>query len=48
MRNNRVWEGACGLKRTVVEGVGYDDTAEAIVVSVRPDSKASCSDSEGC
>ena len=40
MRNNRVWERACGLKRTVVEGIRYDETADAIVVSVRPDSKA--------
>jgi hypothetical protein len=27
MRNNRVWERACGLKRTVVEGVRYDESA---------------------
>ena len=40
MRNNRVWERACGLKRTVVEGVRYDETAEAIIVSARPDSRA--------
>ncbi len=40
MRNNRVWERACGLKRTVVEGVRYDETADAIVVSARPDSRA--------
>jgi transposase len=40
MRNNRVWERACGLKRTVVEGIRYDETADAIVVSVRPDAKA--------
>ena len=36
MQNNRVWERACGLIRTVVEGVRFDDTATAIVVSVRP------------
>ena len=40
MRNNRVWERACGLKRTVVEGVRYDETAEAIIVSARADSRA--------
>lgn len=40
MQNNRVWEGACGLKRTVVEGVRFDEAAEAIVVSVRPDARA--------
>ena len=40
MRNNRVWERACGLKRTVVEGVRYDEIAEAIIVSARPDSRA--------
>ena len=40
MRNNRVWERGCGLKRTVVEGVRYDETAEAIIVSARPDSRA--------
>lgn len=40
MRSNRVWQRACGLKRTVVEGVRYDETADAIVVSVRPDAKA--------
>ena len=31
MRNNRVWERACGLKRTVVEGVRYDESAGAII-----------------
>lgn len=40
MRNTRVWERACGLTRTVVEHVDFDDTAEAIVVSVRPNAKA--------
>jgi transposase len=40
VQNNRVWERACGLVRTVVEGVRYDESAEAIVVSVRPDAKA--------
>ncbi|MBD3856558.1 MAG: ISL3 family transposase [Acidobacteria bacterium] len=40
MQNNRVWQRACGLVRTVVEGVRYDDTAGAIVVSVRPNAKA--------
>ncbi len=40
MQNNRVWQRACGLTRTVVEGVRFDDTAEAIVVSVRPNARA--------
>ena len=40
MQNNRVWERACGLKRTVVEGVRFDDKTGAIIVSVRPDAKA--------
>jgi hypothetical protein len=40
VQNNRVWQRACGLVRTVVEGVRYDDTADAIVVSVRPNAKA--------
>ena len=40
MQNNRVWERACGLIRTVVEGVRFDDKADAIIVSVRPDARA--------
>ncbi len=40
MRNSSVWERACGLTRTVVEDVGFDDDAEAIVVSVRPEARA--------
>ena len=40
MQNNRVWQRACGLTRTVVEGVRFDNTADAIVVSVRPDARA--------
>ena len=36
MRNKSVWERACGLTRTVVEGVEFDERADAIVVSVRP------------
>jgi len=40
VQNNRVWQRACGLVRTVVEGVRYDDTADAIVVSVRPNARA--------
>ena len=39
MQNNRVWERACGLKRTVVEGVHVDDNANAIIVSVRPNAR---------
>jgi len=37
VQNNRVWERACGLVRTVVEGVRFDDTADAVIVSVRSD-----------
>jgi len=40
VQNNRVWERACGLIRTVVEGVRFDDKADAIIVSVRPDARA--------
>ena len=40
MRNKSVWERACGLTRTVVEGVDFDDDADAIVVSVRPVARA--------
>ena len=40
MQNNRVWERACGLDRTVVEGVRFDEAADAIVVSARPDARA--------
>ena len=40
MRNKSVWERACGLTETVVEGVDFDDAADAIVVSVRPAARA--------
>ena len=40
MRNTRVWERACGLERTVVESVDFDDAADAVVVSVRPNARA--------
>ena len=40
MLNTKVWQKACGLKRTVVEGVAVDDVEESIVVSVRPNAKA--------
>ena len=40
MQNNRVWERACGLVRTVVEGVRFDGKAGAVVVSVRPNARA--------
>ena len=39
-QNNRVWERGCGLDRTVVEGVRFDETADTIVVSARPDARA--------
>ena len=40
MRNKSVWERACGLTRTVVESVAFDDVVDAIVVSVRPVAKS--------
>lgn len=40
MRNNRVWQRSFGLAHTVVEDVGFDDEAEAVIVSVRPRAKA--------
>jgi transposase len=40
VRNNNVWQRACGLTRTVVEGVDFDEVAAAVVVSVRPASRA--------
>ena len=40
MRDKSVWERACGLTRTVVEAVDFDDEADAIVVSVRPVARA--------
>ena len=40
MLNTKVWEKACGLTRTVIEGVAVDDADGAIVVSVRPNAKA--------
>jgi transposase len=38
--NTKVWERACGLARTVVEGVHVDDTDGSIVVSARPNARA--------
>jgi transposase len=40
VRNKSVWQRACGLTRTVVEGVNFDEHAQAIVVSARPVAKA--------
>jgi transposase len=40
VRNKSVWERACGLTRSVVEEVRFDDAARAVVVSVRPVAKA--------
>jgi len=37
VQNNRVWERACGLVRTVVEGVRFDEAGDAVIVSVRSD-----------
>jgi len=40
VRNRIVWQRACGLKHTVVEGIECDEVSEAVIVSVRPSSKA--------
>ena len=40
MRERSVWERACGLTRTVVEGVDFDEATGAVIVSVRPAAKA--------
>ena len=40
MRERSVWRRACGLTHTVVEGVDFDDEAEAVIVSVRPNARA--------
>ena len=40
MQNNKVWARACGLTRTVVEGVRVDELDESLIVSARPDAKA--------
>jgi len=40
VRNKSVWERACGLVETVVEGVEFDDSADTIVVAVRPTARA--------
>jgi transposase len=40
VRNKSVWERACGLSRTVVEAVEFDERANAIIVSVRPVARA--------
>jgi transposase len=40
VRNNRVWQRSLGLTRTVVEGVDFDELADAVVVSVRPAANA--------
>jgi transposase len=40
VRDKSVWRRACGLTHTVVEGVAFDENAEAVIVAVRPNSKA--------
>lgn len=40
MRERSVWQRACGLTRTVVEGVDFDEATGAVIVSVRPAAKA--------
>ena len=34
MQNNRVWERGCGLLRTVVEGVRFDEAGDAYAASL--------------
>jgi len=36
VRNASVWQRVLGVERTVVEGLVFDEVAEAVVVSVRP------------
>lgn len=36
MRNTRLWQRVLGLARTVIEGVDFDEDADAVVVAVRP------------
>jgi transposase len=36
VRNARLWQRVLGLVRTVIEGVEFDEDADAVVVSVRP------------
>jgi transposase len=40
VRERSVWLKACGLTRTVVEGVEFDEEAQVVVVSVRPTARA--------
>ncbi len=40
VQNNRVWEPAYGLTATVVEGIRFDEAADAIVVSARHNARA--------
>ena len=40
MQINSVWGRACGLTRSVVEGVRFDETVDAVVVSARPNARA--------
>jgi transposase len=40
VRNRSVWERACGLTRTVVEAVEFDDAEQAVIVSARPVARA--------
>ena len=36
MRNTRLWQRVLGLARTVIEGMAFDEDADAMVVEVRP------------
>jgi transposase len=40
VRNRSVWQDGFGLARTVVEGVEFDEVAEAVVIAARPVARA--------
>jgi len=40
VRNRSVWQQAFGLRSAVVEGVDFDEVADAVVISVRPVARA--------
>lgn len=40
MRNARVWQCVLGMARVVIERVGFDEDADAVVVSVRARKRA--------
>jgi hypothetical protein len=40
VREARIWRQVLGVEKTVIEGVDFDETAEAVIVSVRPQARA--------